>query len=94
VPDAQPFSSLIERPSQPGGRMKWLLGTYTSRYNRRHKLFGHLVSARYKAMFVDSSGNGYLKSDDDTGCIAERLHMGTKTQLSTCFYWSKRSSKS
>jgi hypothetical protein len=24
--------------------MKWLLGTYTSRFNRRHKLFGHLFS--------------------------------------------------
>ena len=22
--------------------MKWFLGTYTSRFNRRHKLFGHL----------------------------------------------------
>ena len=24
--------------------MKWFLGTYTSRFNRRHKLFGHLFS--------------------------------------------------
>ena len=29
--------------------MKWLLGTYTGRFNRRHKLFGHLFSGRYKA---------------------------------------------
>jgi len=42
--------------------MKWLLGTYTSRFNRRHRLFGHLFSGRYKALFVDGSGNGYLKS--------------------------------
>ncbi len=42
--------------------MKWLLGTYTSRFNRRHKLFGHLFSGRYKSMLVDGSGNGYLKS--------------------------------
>jgi len=40
--------------------MKWLLGTYTSRFNRRHKLFGHLFSGRYKALIVDGSGNGYL----------------------------------
>ena len=26
------------------------LGTYTSRYNRRHKEFGHLFSGRYKAL--------------------------------------------
>src|SRR5690349_3279300 len=42
--------------------MKWFLGTYTSRFNRRHKLFGHLFSGRYKSLFVDGSGNGYLKS--------------------------------
>jgi REP element-mobilizing transposase RayT len=42
--------------------MKWFLGTYTSRFNRRHKLFGHLFSGRYKALIVDGSGNGYLKT--------------------------------
>jgi REP element-mobilizing transposase RayT len=45
--------------------MKWLLGTYTARFNRRHKLFGHLFSGRYKALFVDGSGNGYLKTACD-----------------------------
>jgi REP element-mobilizing transposase RayT len=42
--------------------MKWFLGTYTSRFNRRHKLFGHLFSGRYKSLFVDGSGTGYLKT--------------------------------
>jgi len=42
--------------------MKWLLGTYTMRYNLRHKEFGHLFSGRYKALIVDGSGNGYLKT--------------------------------
>jgi putative transposase len=42
--------------------MKWLLGVYTARFNRRHKLFGHLFSGRYKALVVDGSGNGYLKT--------------------------------
>ena len=42
--------------------MKWFLGTYTSRFNRRHKIFGHLFSGRYKALVVDGSGNGYLKT--------------------------------
>jgi putative transposase len=42
--------------------MKWLLGTYTGRFNRRHKLFGHLFSGRYKALIVDGSGSGYLKT--------------------------------
>jgi putative transposase len=40
--------------------MKWFLGTYTARFNRRHKLFGHLFSGRYKALIVDGSQRGYL----------------------------------
>ena len=42
--------------------MKWLLGTYTSRFNRRHKEFGHLFSGRYKSLVVDGSQSGYLKT--------------------------------
>ncbi|MGA2660970.1 MAG: transposase [Verrucomicrobiota bacterium] len=42
--------------------MKWLLGTYTARFNGRHKLFGHLFSGRYKALLVDGSGTGSLKT--------------------------------
>lgn len=42
--------------------MQWLLGVYTNRFNHRHKEFGHLFSGRYKALHVDGSGNGYLKS--------------------------------
>jgi hypothetical protein len=33
--------------------MKWLQSTYTSRYNRRHRLFGHLFQGRYKAVLAD-----------------------------------------
>jgi len=42
--------------------MQWFLSTYTSRFNRRHKLFGHLFSGRYKALIVDGSGDGYLRT--------------------------------
>ncbi len=60
------FHLLVETP-QPNlvAGMKWLLGTYTSRFNRRHKLFGHLFSGRYKSLIVDGSGSGYLKSVGD-----------------------------
>ena len=56
------FQLVVETP-QPNlvEGMKWLLGTYTGRYNRRHKLFGHLFSGRYKALVVDSASPGYLK---------------------------------
>ena len=58
---------VVETP-QPNlvAGMKWLLGTYTSRFNRRHKLFGHLFSGRYKSLIVDGSGTGYLKSVCDS----------------------------
>ena len=42
--------------------MKWFLGTYTARFNRRHKVFGHLFSGRYKSLIVDGSGGGYLRT--------------------------------
>jgi REP-associated tyrosine transposase len=42
--------------------MKWFLGTYTVRFNRRHKLSGHLFSGRYKSLIVDGSQNGYLRT--------------------------------
>ena len=60
------FHWVVETP-QPNlvAGMKWLLGTYTSRFNRRHKLFGHLFSGRYKSLIVDGSAGGYLKSVGD-----------------------------
>ncbi len=41
--------------------MKWLQSTYTSRYNRRHQLFGHLFQGRYKALVLDGSDPYYLQ---------------------------------
>jgi len=57
------FHLVVETP-QPNlvAGMRWFLGTYTARFNRRHKLFGHLFSGRYKALIVDGSGTGYLRT--------------------------------
>ena len=57
------FHAVIETPrGNLVAGMKWFLGTYTSRFNRRHQLVGHLFSGRYKALVVDGSGNGYLRT--------------------------------
>jgi putative transposase len=57
------FHLVVETPkANLVAGMKWLLGTYTGRFNRRHKLFGHLFSGRYKSLIVDGSGNGYLRT--------------------------------
>jgi REP element-mobilizing transposase RayT len=57
------FHLVVETP-QPTlvAGMQWFLGTYTGRFNRRHKVFGHLFSGRYKALIVDSSGKEYLRT--------------------------------
>lgn len=69
--------------------MKWLLGTYTSRFNRRHKMFGHLFSGRYKSLNVDGSGSGYLKSVCDYVHLnpARAKLVGPRTAVSE-FAWS------
>ena len=45
--------------------MRWFLSAYTIRLNHRQKLFGHVFSGRYKALIVEGSGNGYLKTACD-----------------------------
>jgi REP element-mobilizing transposase RayT len=40
--------------------MKWLQGTYTQRFNRRHNLGGHLFQGRYKALVIEDEESGYF----------------------------------
>jgi REP element-mobilizing transposase RayT len=57
------FHLVVETPEPTlVAGMKWLLGTYTGRFNRRHREFGHLFSGRYKALLVDGHQPGYLKT--------------------------------
>src|SRR4029077_10578585 len=57
------FHLVIETPqANLVAGMKWLLGVYTKRYNIRHELYGHLFAGRYKALLVEGSGHGYLRT--------------------------------
>jgi putative transposase len=57
------FHLVVETPNANlVAGMKWFLSTYTIRYNHRHRLLGHVFSGRYKALIVDGSGNGYLRT--------------------------------
>jgi REP element-mobilizing transposase RayT len=48
------YHLLVETPeANLVAGMKWLQGTYTQRYNGRHRIFGHLFQGRYKAVVVD-----------------------------------------
>ena len=64
------FHLVLETP-QPNlaAGMKWLLGTYTQRFNRRHQHWGHLFGGRYKAQLVDGRSRGYLR------CACDYVHL-------------------
>jgi REP element-mobilizing transposase RayT len=84
------FHLVVETP-QPNlvAGMKWFLGTYTSRFNRRHRLSGHLFSGRYKALVVDGSGNGYLRTVCDYVHLNPvRAKLLTPEQPLRAYVWS------
>ena len=57
------FHLVVETPRRNlVAGMKWFLGTYTARFNRRHGLAGHLFGGRYKALLVDSTAPGYFRA--------------------------------
>lgn len=57
------FHLVIETPrANLVSGMKWLLGTYTMRFNRRHSLSGHLFAGRYKSLLVDERTPDYLRA--------------------------------
>ena len=64
------FHLVVETPAgNLVAGMKWFLGTYTARFNRRHQLFGHLFSGRYKALVVDAASPGYFRT------VCEYVHL-------------------
>lgn len=57
------FHMVVETPNgNLVAGMRWFLSAYTLRFNPRHKRFGHVFSGRYKALIVDGSGTGYLRT--------------------------------
>jgi REP-associated tyrosine transposase len=84
------FHLVVETPkANLVAGMKWFLGTYTSRFNRRHKLFGHLFSGRYKSLVVDGSGSGYLRTVCDYVHLnPARAKLLRKEQKLEAFRWS------
>jgi putative transposase len=56
------FHLVAETPSANlAAGMKWLLGTYTMRFNRCHQLSGHLFGGRYRSQVIDESKPQYLR---------------------------------
>lgn len=57
------YHLLLETP-EPNlvAGMKWLQGTYTQRYNARHRKRGHLFQGRYRAVPVEAEAGIYLQT--------------------------------
>ena len=49
--------------------MKWFQGTFTQRYNARHRLWGHLFQGRYKAKVIDDRDASYFR------VVSEYIHL-------------------
>ena len=63
------WHAVIEAPQANLARgMRWLLGTYTESFNRRHRQWGHLFGGRYKAQLIDQRTRGYLR------CACDYVH--------------------
>lgn len=84
------FHLVLETP-QPNlvSGMKWLMGTYTGRFNRRHHLTGHVFAGRYKALLIDGDSPGYLRT------VCTYVHLNpARARLVDCraplrtFFWS------
>src|SRR5882724_133583 len=60
------YHLLIETP-QPNlvTGMRWFQTTYTVRFNRRHRISGHLFQGRYKSVVVDPEERGYFATLSD-----------------------------
>jgi putative transposase len=83
------FHLVVETP-QPNlvAGMKWFLGTYTARFNRRHKISGHVFAGRYKSLMVGGTG-GYLRTVCDYVHLnPARARLLSAEQPLTAFPWS------
>lgn len=69
--------------------MKWFLGTYTARFNRRHRTCGHLFSGRYKSQMIDPGfPGGVAGAADYIHLNAARAGLVVPGQPLQAFGWS------
>ncbi len=83
------YHLLVETPKANLVRgMHWFQATYTARYNRRHRLSGHLFAGRYKSLLIDPEERGYLATVSDYIHLnPARAHLTSKRPLSS-YRWS------
>jgi REP element-mobilizing transposase RayT len=84
------FHLVVETPrANLVAGMKWLLGTYTMRFNRRHRLSGHLFAGRYKSLLIDGRDPSYLRTVCDYVPLnPARAGLVKKEKLLGSYGWS------
>jgi putative transposase len=69
--------------------MKWFLGTYTIRFNARHRLRGHLFAGRYKSVLIDEADPHYLRvACDYVHLNPARANLVERVQRLETYRWS------
>jgi putative transposase len=85
------YHLLVETP-EPNlvDGMRWFQGTYTQRFNSRHRVSGHLFQGRYKAIPVEADDGDYFRTVCDyihLNPARARMLRGEKARLAD-FPWS------
>ncbi len=68
--------------------MKWLLGTFTHRYNRRHGTHGHLFAGRYHAVLLEPHGPWFRLACEHVLLNPARAGVLTADQPLAAYPWS------
>ena len=64
------FHLVVETPrSNLSAGMQWLLGSYTQRSNREHRLWGHLLAAVTKGFWWTVAQEAHICGESATMCI-------------------------
>ena len=68
--------------------MKWFLGTYSARFNRRRKFTGHVFSGRYKSLLVGGEGGSLRAACDYVHLDPARTKLLEADQPLRSYPWS------
>lgn len=67
---ANHYHLLLETPeANLSAGMRWLQGTYGTRYNHRHRLVGHVWQGRFKSPVISDEDEGYFRA------VSEYIHL-------------------
>ncbi len=86
------FHLVVETPEPTlVAGMKWMRGTYTQRFNARHRMRGRPFAGRYKALLVDETeGNDLDAQRNRVPAACRKLEITGERALSKCVNMNDR----